>query len=67
MTATEAEWVAPDDPGPLLAFGRGRVTDRKSRLVAAACCRRAWAMPPPARGGRPTAGYGTPPRMKPMG
>jgi hypothetical protein len=41
---TEAEWLAADDPKPMLVFLRdsGRATDRKLRLFAGACCRRIW-------------------------
>jgi hypothetical protein len=34
---TEQEWLACDDPGPMLGFLRGRATDRKLRLFAVAC------------------------------
>lgn len=37
---TEAEWVACTDPQPMLEFARGKVSDRKLRLVMAAACRR---------------------------
>src|SRR5690348_8187215 len=39
---TEAEWDACDDPTPMLEFLRGRVSDRKLRLFACACCRAVW-------------------------
>ncbi len=37
---TEAEWQTCDDPGPMLAFLGPRMSDRKRRLFAVACCRR---------------------------
>src|SRR5437879_13158553 len=36
---TEQEWLAGTDPEPMLAFLRGRVTDRKLRLFGWACLR----------------------------
>jgi hypothetical protein len=41
---TEAGWNRCTDPGAMLDFLRssGRVTDRKLRLLAVACCRQAW-------------------------
>jgi hypothetical protein len=37
---TEAEWLACTDPRPMLAFLRGKVSDRKMRLFIAACSHR---------------------------
>ena len=33
----ESEWLTCTDPTPMLAFLRGRASDRKLRLFAAAC------------------------------
>jgi hypothetical protein len=37
---TEAEWLTCTEPERILGFLRGRISDRKRRLFAAACCRR---------------------------
>jgi hypothetical protein len=39
---TEAEWLAATNPGPMLGFLGDRASERKLRLLAAACCRRIW-------------------------
>jgi len=39
-TMTEADWLVSPAPDALLAFLEGRVSDRKFRLFACACCRR---------------------------
>jgi hypothetical protein len=41
---TEAEWFSSNDPKSLVAFVAGRVSERKLRLFAAACCRQVWVM-----------------------
>jgi len=39
---TEAEWLAFDNPVPMLEFLKGKANSRKMRLFACACCRRLW-------------------------
>src|SRR3954468_22614302 len=39
---TEQEWLACEDPVPMLGFLRGKVSDRKINWFKAACCRRIW-------------------------
>jgi hypothetical protein len=43
---TEAEWLAGADPGPMLEFLRGNVSDRKLRLFTCSCVRRVWHLLP---------------------
>src|SRR5437764_903406 len=39
---TEAEWLACDDPRPMLEFMLNTEPERQFRLVGAAACRRIW-------------------------
>lgn len=47
---TEREWWACTSPLKMLLFLRGKVSERKLRLFAAACCRTIWPLLPPGRG-----------------
>jgi hypothetical protein len=42
MPMTEMEWSGCADPRPMLAFLRGRASERDLRLFACACTRRVW-------------------------
>src|SRR5262249_5472315 len=39
---TEAEWLACQDPTPMLEFLRDKVSDRKLRVFGVDCCRSVW-------------------------
>ena len=39
---TEADWLADNDPRPMLEFLSGKASERKLRLFACACARRVW-------------------------
>jgi hypothetical protein len=39
---TETEWLNATDPQVMLTFLRGKVSERKLRLLVVACCRRTW-------------------------
>jgi hypothetical protein len=40
---TEAEWLACEDPQPMLRAVPAKLAERKLQLFACACCRRVWA------------------------
>jgi hypothetical protein len=39
---TESKWLSATDPRGMLNFLRSRISERKQRLFACACCRRIW-------------------------
>src|SRR5690348_14620391 len=39
---TEHDWLTSSDLDEMLDFAQGRVSERKLRLFACACCRRIW-------------------------
>src|SRR5262249_22540586 len=43
---TEAEWLVCTDQQKMLAFLRGKVSERRTRLFACACCRLVWHLLP---------------------
>ncbi len=46
---TESEWLACQDPQKMIAFLRGKATDRKLWLAGCAFCRRVWDLVPDRR------------------
>src|SRR5215813_2845772 len=46
---TEREWLICTDPNLMLTEMSGRMSERKLRLFAAACCRRIWHLLPDER------------------
>jgi hypothetical protein len=52
---TEVEWLASDNPQPMLAYLGDRVSERELREFAAACCLRVWHLLP-----RPTDDFREP-------
>ena len=46
---TEEDWLTHSEPATLLAYLRGKTSERKLRLFAAGCCRKSWDIIPPTR------------------
>jgi hypothetical protein len=49
---TEEQWLSATDPDRMLSFVEHRLSERRRRLFAAACCRRVWHLLPDERSRR---------------